>query len=224
VEQSGNINAFPPFNYPRKASLFRYSRGHQDITCQGCHESTHGLYPVVGVIDTTSYAQAAGMNTDGSHGPLKCGACHIVNKSGVDNAVMNLTFQRTAIAENFDAAVSWMHTYTDEADPRTYICLRCHGDNRTKISSTNKKWTVHAKSGRVSRDTMDKVELLQLGHVCGDPAFENPFNTLCQTCHGDRSKNVICSTTWKEHLVEGRAAGLVWEYASNNKTGSTCGF
>ena len=49
VEQSGNINAFPPFNYPRKAGLMRYSRGHQDITCQGCHESIHGLYPVTPV-------------------------------------------------------------------------------------------------------------------------------------------------------------------------------
>ena len=29
VEQSGNINAFAPFNYPRKASLMRYSRGHR---------------------------------------------------------------------------------------------------------------------------------------------------------------------------------------------------
>ena len=73
MEQSGNINAFPPFNYPRKASLIRYSRGHRDITCQGCHESTHGLYPVTPNIDTTTYAQAASMNTDGSHGPLKCG-------------------------------------------------------------------------------------------------------------------------------------------------------
>jgi hypothetical protein len=147
VEQSGNINAFPPFNYPRKASLFRYSRGHQDITCQGCHESTHGLYPVVGVIDTTSYAQAAGMNTDGSHGPLKCGACHIANSSGVDNSVANLTFQGTAIASNFDAAVSWMHTYTDESDPRANICLRCHGDNRSKISSTDGKWDYPCKIG-----------------------------------------------------------------------------
>jgi hypothetical protein len=224
TEQSGNINAFPPFNYPRKASLFRYSRGHQDITCQGCHESTHGLYPVVGNIDTTSYAQAAGMNTDGSHGPLKCGACHVVNKSGVDNAVANLAFQGTSIAGNFDAAVSWMHTYTDESDPRTFICLRCHGDNSSEVSSTNVKWTPHAMKGRVSRETMDKVEILQLGHVCGDPAFENPFNTLCKTCHGDRSKNVTCSTKWKNHIVEGRASGLAWEYVSNNKTRSTCGY
>ena len=61
VEQSGNINAYPPFNYPRKASLMRYSRGHQDISCQGCHESIHGLYPVTPNIDTTSYAQAAAL-------------------------------------------------------------------------------------------------------------------------------------------------------------------
>ncbi len=59
TEQSGNINAYPPFNYPRKASLMRYSKGHQNISCQGCHESIHGLYPVTPNIDTTTYAQAA---------------------------------------------------------------------------------------------------------------------------------------------------------------------
>jgi hypothetical protein len=53
VEQSGNFSAYSPFNYPRKAALMRYSRGHQDITCQGCHESTHGLYPVTPTIDST---------------------------------------------------------------------------------------------------------------------------------------------------------------------------
>ena len=83
VEQSGNINAFAPFNYPRKASLMRYSRGHQDITCQGCHESIHGLYPVTPTIDNTSYAQAAALNHDGTHGPLKCGTCHQVDASGI---------------------------------------------------------------------------------------------------------------------------------------------
>ncbi len=83
VEQSGNINDFPPFNYPRKASLMRYSRGHQDITCQGCHESIHGLYPVTPTIDTTSYAQAANLNADGSHGPVKCSACHAVDNEGI---------------------------------------------------------------------------------------------------------------------------------------------
>ena len=81
VEQSGNITAYPPFNYPAKASLSRYTRGHQDISCQGCHESIHGLYPVGAAIDNTSYAQAAALNADGSHGPIKCGACHAVDET-----------------------------------------------------------------------------------------------------------------------------------------------
>ena len=56
--------AYPPFNYPAKASLMRYSKGHQGISCQGCHESIHGLYPVTPTIDSTSYAQAAALNPD----------------------------------------------------------------------------------------------------------------------------------------------------------------
>ena len=35
TEQSGNINFFPPFNYPAKAGLMRYSFGHQGVSCQG---------------------------------------------------------------------------------------------------------------------------------------------------------------------------------------------
>ena len=97
VEQSGNINAYPPFNYPRKASLMRYSKGHQNISCQGCHESIHGLYPVTPNIDTTSYAQAAALNHDGSHGPLKCGTCHEVNGAGVPSHIEDgLTYNGTA--------------------------------------------------------------------------------------------------------------------------------
>ncbi len=106
----------------------RYTRGHQDISCQGCHESIHGLYPVTPTIDTTSYAQAAALNNDGSHGPLKCASCHThVDGDGIPNWVDNLRYNdpttpgndNLPVAGNFDRAVSWMHTYTDEADPDT---------------------------------------------------------------------------------------------------------
>ena len=133
VEQSGNINAFPPFNYPRKASLFRYSRGHRDITCQGCHESTHGLYPVTPTVDTTTYAQAASMNTDGSHGPLKCGSCHTSNTNGVPSSVNMLKYNGTSIKQNYTMAVGWAHTFTEEADPTKDLCLNCHRDNKSKV-------------------------------------------------------------------------------------------
>jgi hypothetical protein len=39
VEQSGNINPFPPFNYPAKASLMRYSKGRQGVTWPVCWQS-----------------------------------------------------------------------------------------------------------------------------------------------------------------------------------------
>ncbi len=239
VEQSGNINAFPPFNYPRKASLFRYSRGHQDITCQGCHESIHGLYPVTPpgyvagstkAVDQTTWDQAAGMNTDGSHGPLKCGACHDANSAGVNKIAADLTYNGTTIGQDYDAAVSWMHTYTDEADPRDYLCTRCHVDNRSLVSLTNGKWTSHAKQGRVSRASMDKVEAAENVAITfdefGTPS-EDPLATVCTSCHGDRERTLQrkgCSSAWKNHLIQGRASEHVWEYVSSTVVGDTCGW
>jgi hypothetical protein len=228
VEQSGNINAYPPFNYPAKASLMRYSKGHQGITCQGCHESIHGLYPVTPTIDSTSYAQAAALNHDGSHGPLKCGTCHQVNGVGVPSHIEDgLTYQGQPIKENYDAAVSWMHTFTANADPRDDYCLNCHTDNSSQISSTNKTWTEHASKGRSSREMMDVAELLQNGHVGGDPAVEDPETTVCTSCHGDRTRTLArrgCTDKWRNHLIEGRASELAWETVSLTHTGTTCGW
>jgi cytochrome c553 len=121
-----------------------------------------------------------------------------------------------------------MHTYTDEASPLVGVCVNCHevkGNNWDVVSSTNKKWIQHAYRGRVSRNAMDKVELEVVGHYSGDPAFEDPLNTLCIQCHQDRSNKASCnSTRWKDHLVEGRASEPVWEYVSTMLTGSTCGW
>ncbi len=228
TEQSGNINAFPPFNYPRKASLFRYSRGHQDITCQGCHESTHGLYPVTPNIDTTTYAQAAGMNPDGKHGPLKCGACHIANSNGVPFAVNSIAYNGTKIATNFDSAVSWAHTFTNEADARKDVCVSCHRDRSGDVSDANAGWLVHSALGYVARNAMDKVEVSQLGHVAGDPASGDPLKGVCKSCHllkVNFSNKVACNNNlWKQHVPFGAVSQSVWEYVSKQETGSTCGF
>ncbi len=237
TEQSGNINAFPPFNYPRKASLFRYSRGHQDITCQGCHESTHGLYPVTApgyvpgstlAVDQTTWDQAASMNTDGKHGPLKCSACHVSNSNGVPFAVHDIKYDGTKIATDYDSAVSWAHTYTDEANPKADVCTSCHRDRSADVSDTNTGWLVHSALGFVARNAMDKVEKEQLGHVSGDPAFGNPLNGVCKSCHIFKlnfSRKVACDNTmWKRHIPFGAVSHKVWEYVSEQKTGSTCGF
>jgi len=241
VEQSGNITAYPPFNYPRKASLFRYTRGHQDITCQGCHESIHGLYPSAQIvnqdgdtvtIDTTTYAQAAYLNPDGSHGPVKCAACHDVDSNGIPQWVRSGL--GSDVNSDYDAAVGWAHTFTDEASVLGpgQVCRNCHGvqgSNWSEIVNPSGTYLRHAQDGRVSRTMMDKAEIETLGHVHGDPAFENPLannsSAICQGCHGSEVSHVSCSnTTWKRHLTEGRVAESVWVYVSETLTGTTCGW
>jgi mono/diheme cytochrome c family protein len=235
VEQSGNINAFTPFNYPRKASLMRYSRGHQDITCQGCHESIHGLYPVGPTIDTTTYAQAAALNHDGSHGPLKCGTCHAVDGNGIPEFLTYGTGNVYGITD-FDSAVAWAHTYTAEANVLNTTCQNCHAVNGAfgaknpnsvpadwaAIASHETPFLQHADNGWTSRLMMDEAESLVLG---------TPYSTtdgsdgVCTGCHADYSASVSCSSTaWKEHLVNGRATEAAWEAASMAQTGSTCGW
>jgi hypothetical protein len=72
---------------------------------------------------------------------------------------------------------------------------------------------------------MDNVELVTQGFVSGDPAFEDPLQTVCLQCHNDRTNKLNCgSTRWKNHLIEGRVAESVWEHVSTAVAGSTCGW
>jgi hypothetical protein len=109
VEGQGGV-AFP-INQPGKYSGMRYSKGHSGLACQACHESIHGLYPVTPNTDVTTYRQAAQYNPDGSHGPLKCAACHETNEEGVPNIAdkKEHVWSGKPILHNYDAAVSWMH-------------------------------------------------------------------------------------------------------------------
>jgi hypothetical protein len=246
VEQSGNINGFAPFNYPRKAGLMRYSRGHRDITCQGCHESIHGLYPVAPDrelgkgfpgVDATSYAQAANLNADGSHGPLKCGACHAVNNAGVPS------WFRTSGAlggyySDFDRAVGWQHEFTENADPRESMCLNCHDDFKNDVTATNRQWQRHSERARAPRNVMDQTEELQNGHIAGfaetspgvwEPDATTALDTVCTACHeenhaGDVSCDGEHGLDWKNHLVLGRSNREVWAAVSEDLAGSTCGW
>jgi len=120
VEGQGGV-AFP-INQPGKYSLMRYAKGHAGLTCQACHESIHGLYPVTPTVDPTTYAQAASLNPDASHGPIRCGACHQpVNEQGVPVAHADLTFRdlesgtEGRIGDRYDLAVQLIHaTAPDE--------------------------------------------------------------------------------------------------------------
>jgi hypothetical protein len=239
VEQSGNINAFPPFNYPQKASLMRYSRGHQDISCQGCHESIHGLYPVTPDIDTTSYAQAASLNADDSHGPLKCGTCHEVDQNGIPTWMQGVKYNGSRI-RTYDDAVSWAHTFTAEVNPLDDggVCQNCHQDRASKISETSGKWLRHSFVGRIGRQIQDKAEIAALGDVAGGGYVDADdlaglTGSVCTSCHtlqnGPSGNFVTLATcnnpTFKSHVIDGRLSEKVWTYvAKKQNSGSTCGW
>jgi mono/diheme cytochrome c family protein len=221
VEQSGNVNAFPPFNYPRKSSLMRYSRGHQDITCQGCHESIHGLYPVTPLIDTTSYAQAASLNADNTHGPLKCGTCHTVDTAtGIPlwmgfgshdipyNGAGPVELKDGVLDRNsYEEMVGWMHTYTEEANPLESTCLACHAPKGTEwamLTSDTTTWYRHKKPAndgdftpkftinKIDRGAMDAAEKAK---TAGDPA--GPCPTVEGGCvFGDPDPDDDGDTVW----------------------------
>ena len=108
VESLGG-GAFP-IDQPGKYALMRYSKGHGEITCQGCHESTHGLYPVNPEVDIASYEQAALLNADGSHGPIKCSACHRVNQHGVPSRHLDLIDKKSPVWESYEKSVEFQHT------------------------------------------------------------------------------------------------------------------
>jgi hypothetical protein len=232
TEQSGNINAYPPFNYPRKASLMRYSKGHQGITCQGCHESIHGLYPVTPNIDTTTYAQAAALNEDGSHGPLKCSACHEVDGQGIpqfmnaNRSVYSVPGYGAAGINSFDEAVAWAHIYTDEQSVLDTTCQNCHGVQGTNwndmgtATNPNDEYTDHADRGRVSRQMMDKAEIEKFGAVL---TSTDGSDGVCTSCHGNEASHVSCGDhEWRDHLTEGRVAASTFEHVSTVRTGANC--
>jgi hypothetical protein len=108
VESMGG-GAFP-IDQPGKYALMRYSKGHSGISCQGCHESTHGLYPVNPEIDSTAYQQAELLNPDNTHGPVKCGACHKVNNHGVPSRHKDVLKKDGPYWADYQKAVEFQHT------------------------------------------------------------------------------------------------------------------
>jgi hypothetical protein len=111
----GQGGAAYPINQFGKYSSMRYSKGRAGLACQACHESIHGLYAANPAVDPTTYHQAEQLNPDGSHGPLKCGACHKnVNGNGVPVMAAKIRYRGKDITEDYDLA----HSYRPRAGLR----------------------------------------------------------------------------------------------------------
>ena len=112
VENMGGIYAL--IDQVEKLSLMRYSKAHHGISCQSCHQSAHGMYPVAASgADPTTLEQARMLNPDKSAGPLKCAACHTVDGEGVPNLVTEAMLAPFPISEyptRYERAVALAHT------------------------------------------------------------------------------------------------------------------
>lgn len=112
VESAGG--EYFPIDQPNKYALYRYSKAHGVISCQSCHESIHGLYPVRYegpeiTVDLTTHEQALQFSPDGQYaGPVTCGACHRVNDKGVP-----VQLRDTEYYQDYWASVVLLHSMRD---------------------------------------------------------------------------------------------------------------
>lgn len=125
-----------PIDLPNKYSLYRYSKGHGDIACQSCHESTHGLYSTrydgkERSVDVTTHEQALQYSPDGKYaGPVTCSACHTVNEKGVP-----MQLKDTEYANDYWASVTLAHFMRS-------------GDQKLSVEELVKKYP-YAKSANI---------------------------------------------------------------------------
>jgi hypothetical protein len=101
--------------------LYRFSKGHGGITCQGCHNSTHAEWPNA---DPGSNDNVAALQLQGHTGPIiECGTCHAPNTLPIDS--MNGPHGMHASGQLWVEGDTHGEIY--EHQPAT--CQRCHGSN-----------------------------------------------------------------------------------------------
>ncbi len=124
VENDASASAIsaPLSRFAENAStLFRFSKGHGGVLCQGCHGSTHAEWPVA---DPAANDNVAPTELQGHSGVLReCGTCHAAGTLALTTAgphgMHNVGDARWALGG---------HGNFYENDPNS--CKACHGLNR----------------------------------------------------------------------------------------------
>ena len=98
-------------------TLYRYSKGHGGIACQGCHGSTHAEWPIA---DPASNDNVAAMQIQGHSGTIiECATCH-ANSLG---ASLNGPHGMHPIGGNF------LDGHENLFEQSSNSCRACHGTN-----------------------------------------------------------------------------------------------
>ncbi len=98
-------------------TLYRYSKGHGGVTCEGCHGSTHAEWPNP---DPAANDNVAAVQIQGHSGPIvECATCH------ADNLGVNLNGPHGM----HSMSASFVNGHEDLFEQNQAACKACHGLN-----------------------------------------------------------------------------------------------
>jgi len=94
-------------------SLYRYSKGHGDLTCSACHGSTHAIYPSSHLEDNLQ-----SITIQGHEGTIaECTSCH--------STMPRTAYEGPHGLHSIDAW--WVDEHGDYAEKNLASCAACHG-------------------------------------------------------------------------------------------------
>ena len=150
----------PTSRFAENQKLYRLSKGHGGVACQGCHGSTHAEWPNPNPVANDNIAAS---QLQGHSGTLiECTTCHAAGSLG-------LTLSGPHGMHPVNDA-TWTRNHSDFAESRLDSCRACHGlhGEGTALSRVAANRTLAASEGTRT------VTLLQ-----GTPV-------RCDTCHENK--------------------------------------
>jgi hypothetical protein len=160
--------------------LYRLSKGHGGVMCEGCHNSTHAIWPVQ---NPSANDNIASQQLQGHHGTLvECSTCHA--SFDIDDFKGNLDGKGQMKGPHGMHPVNspmWnekhKEVFKDERSPAT-VCSSCHGaDGRGTVLSRvadRRELECKSKEGTLCADS-DATAVFNKGDQVG-----------CLECHSNQ--------------------------------------
>ena len=153
--------------FAENQSLYRLSKGHGGLMCEGCHGSTHAIYPhpLANANDNIAATQLQGH----AGSIIECDTCHAPGSLGL---TLNGPHGMHPVNDS-----RWNRSHEDLAERNPAACQSCHGANGegTVLSRTAADRELICKDGRGSLCSAEGQHILVPAHT--------PIG--CAQCHAN---------------------------------------
>jgi len=154
--------------FAENESLYRISKGHGGVMCEGCHGSTHAIFP--NAIESANDNVASKQLQGHSGTIIECDTCHAAGSLGL---TLNGPHGMHPVGDS-----NWNENHEDIAEDNLNSCRSCHGQN--------------GEGTVLSRMSVTRNLVCDEGPGCGN----NERITLtkgtmvgCGTCHENELRN-----------------------------------